>query len=85
MTDQMAAIHSELLFTHSSSSMNGHCQAHMSYMFIHKGGGGERSLVGWVTQGTISFVWCSAYGAKCQQAYLHAVCLGVPLSFAHSN
>lgn len=46
MTDQMAAIHSALLFTHSSSSMNGHCQAHMSYMFIHKGGwglGGEIS------------------------------------------
>lgn len=84
MTDQMAAIHSELLFTHSSSAMNGHCQAHMSYTFIHKGRGGG-SLVGWVTQGTFSFVRRSAYGAKCQQAYLHAVCLGVPLSFAHSN
>ena len=45
--------------------------------------GGERlekkeiSLVGWVTQGTFSFVWRSAYGAKCQQAYLHTVCLCV--------
>lgn len=83
MTDQMAVIQSELLFTHSSSSMNGHCQAHMSYTFIHKGRG--RSLVGRVTQGTFFFVWRSAYGAKCQQAYLHAVCLSVPLSFAHSN
>lgn len=46
MTDQMAVIHSELLFTHSSSSMNGHCQAHMSYTFIHKGGGGVSGRMG---------------------------------------
>lgn len=48
-------------------------------------GGWRIPLVGWVTQGTFSFVWRTAYGAKCQQAYLHTVCLCVPLSFAHSN
>lgn len=33
---------SKPLFTHSTSSMNGHCRAHMSYTFIHKeGNGGE--------------------------------------------
>ena len=76
--------------------MNGHSQTHMSYTFIHKEENKQQrgrevekkegiSLVGWVTQGTFSFVWRSAYGAKCQQAYLHTVCLCVPLSFAHSN
>lgn len=86
--------HSKPLFTHSTSSMNGHCQAHMSYTFIHKEEnrrGGARlenkeriSLVGWVTQGTFSFVWRSAYGAKCQQAYLHTVCLCVSLFPLHT-
>lgn len=59
----------------------------MLQSFRGEAGGKKReriSLEGWVTQGTFSFVWRSAYGAKCQQAYLHTVCLCVSLSPLHT-
>lgn len=88
--------HSKPLFTHSTSSMNGHCQAHMSYTFIHKeenrrGGArlekkGKNLPCRMGNPGDIFFcVALSLWGQMPAGLPPHCLSLCVPLSFAHSN
>lgn len=91
MTNQVAVIHASFKAPYShippapsmdTPSPTCHIRSFIKKKTTRGGEGVEKkkkgvSLVGWVTQGTFSFVWRSAYGAKCQQAYLHTVCLCV--------